>query len=272
MKKIVFCFFLIIFQALIAMPAGAHMLWLNPSNYYPEVGSTVEIGIGWGHQYKADRTDEAIKEGRVATIQALTPDGHTIDLESVALGRYRLPIDKPGAYVVTARIKPGFFTTTPEGRKWGNRKQVPDAVKCTNFHIEAKTVLLAGGSAQHVEARSGQPLELIPVSDPGQLKVGDRFSVRVLHEGSPLAGADVKAVYAGFEKEKSAASGAKSKGHHGSGGYPVETVTDAEGNADIPLDRAGYWMVVLSHRPAYPDPETCDQYMHNVTFAFEVRP
>ncbi len=272
MKKLVLCFLLIICQALIAMPAGAHMLWLNPANYYPQVGSTVEIGIGWGHQYKADRTDEAMKEGRVAAIQALTPDGRTIDLESVALGRYRLHIEKPGAYVVTARIKPGFFTTTPEGRKWGNKKEVPDAVKCTNFHIEAKTVLLAGGSAQDLDARSGQTLELIPVSDPGQLKVGDRFTVRVLHEGKPLAGADVKAVYAGFEKKKSAASAAKAKGHHGVGGYPVETTTDAGGNTAIPIDRAGYWMVVLSHRSTYPDPETCDQFMHNVTFAFEVRP
>lgn len=271
MKKLVLCFLLIICQALIAMPAGAHMLWLNPENYYPEVGSAVEIGIGWGHQYKAGRADEAVKEGRVAAIQALTPDGRTVDLQEVTLGRYRLQIEKPGAHVVTARIKPGFFTTTPEGRKWGNKKEVADAVKCTNFHIEAKTVLLAGGSAERLDVRAGRPLEVIPDADPGQLKVGGQLPVRVLYEGNPLAGTDVKAVYAGFEKKKSDASGTKGKKHHGGGGYPVETVTDADGNADIPLDRAGYWMVVLSHRPDYPDRDTCDQYMYNVTFAFEVR-
>ena len=30
--------------------AGAHNLWLNPDTHYPEVGQTVDIGIGWGHK------------------------------------------------------------------------------------------------------------------------------------------------------------------------------------------------------------------------------
>lgn len=28
---------------------------------------------------------------------------------------------------------------TPEGRKWGHKKEITNATKCTSFQIEAKT-------------------------------------------------------------------------------------------------------------------------------------
>ncbi|NTW37378.1 MAG: DUF4198 domain-containing protein, partial [Syntrophobacteraceae bacterium] len=46
-----------LFCALVVVLAGshafAHNLWLNPSNHFPKPGETVDIGIGWGHQYTA---------------------------------------------------------------------------------------------------------------------------------------------------------------------------------------------------------------------------
>lgn len=256
-------------------PVNAHMLWLNPMDYTPEVGSTVEIGIGWGHRFPADRTDQEVKEDRVAAIGAVDPDGRPVELEKVAVDRYKLKIQKAGAYVVSARINPGFFTMTPEGRMWGNKKEIKDCVKCTNFHIEAKTVLVAGGDPRHLNGATGQTLDLIPLSDPRELKKGSGFEVSVAYQGKPLADAQVRAVYAGFEvkEEKTAAHQGKTahqKGKHGH--YTVETVTDADGVATIPVDRSGHWLIVLSYRPPYPDKATCDEYMHNVTYAFQVHP
>jgi uncharacterized GH25 family protein len=257
---------------LFCLPAGAHMLWLNPANYHPAVGSTVEIGIGWGHRYPADRIDEPIKKDRVEAIQAVDPDGRTVQLEAVAIDRYQLKIEKAGAYIVTARIKPGFFTMTPEGRKWGDKKSIANAVKCTNFHIEAKAVLIAGGDAKNFDAAAGQALELVPVTDPQSLTSGGTFIVNALYKEKPIEDVKVKAVYAGYEAKKTDEPAASGKDKHASGGhYPVETVTDAAGRAQIPVDRAGYWLVVLSYKPAYPDPAVCDEYMHNVTYALEVK-
>lgn len=271
MQKPVACVALILFLALAAAPAAAHMLWLNPMDAHLAVDDSVEIGIGWGHEFTASRTHEEVKPDRAEAIQALGPDGAVVQLEKAAADRYRLKIEKPGAYIVTARIKPGFFSMTPEGRKWGHKQEVENAVKCTRFQIEAKTVLVAGDQADGFDAAAGQALELIPAADPRKLKVGGTFAAQVRYQGNPLADATVKAVYAGYQEPKSEGPAGAEK-RHGITRYPVETRTDAQGRVEFEPDRAGHWLVILSHRPAYPDPETCDESMHNVTYAMEVRP
>ena len=57
-----------LFLMAMCLPASAHNLWLNPGDYYPQVGTTVDIGIGWGHTYPADRNDQEVKEDRVQEI------------------------------------------------------------------------------------------------------------------------------------------------------------------------------------------------------------
>ena len=270
-----FCIFLL---AGTCLPALAHNLWLNPATHYPEVGATVDIGVGWGHKFPADRVDQEMKDGRLEEIRALAPDGREVALTKVSAALYRMPVDKAGVYLVTARIKPGFFTMTPEGRKWGDKKAIANCVKCTNFHIEAKTILIAGGSAEHLEAASGLPLELIPRTDFSRLKNGGKAQVSVLFDGKPLPGAAVKATYAGFEakdiaphqKAQKKQKAAKKRGHHKH--FPVETTTDDQGRAELKLDRAGYWIVLLSHRCPFGDKTTCDEHMYNTAFTFEVQP
>jgi uncharacterized GH25 family protein len=274
---------------LICPTAFAHNLWLNPGDYYPQVGTTVDIGIGWGHKFPADRMDQEFKEGRMEDIRAVDPDGLTVNLEQASVSMYKLKVEKAGAYLVTARIKPGFFTKTPDGRKWGNKKEVENCVKCTNFHIEAKTVIIAGGDGKNLSSTINRPLELVPLKNPLNLKSGDGFAVKVLYQGKPLPGLNVKATYAGFEGTdvgghatpekgrsgkdvlKGPGQASAEKGHHPVGHVPVETVTDDQGRAVVQLDTVGYWMIMLSHRSPYPDKETCDEYMFNTTFTFEVK-
>jgi uncharacterized GH25 family protein len=281
--------FSVIFLMMICPSVLAHNLWLNPGNYYPQVGSTVDIGIGWGHKYPANRTDQEFKEGRMEEIKAVDPDGLTVNLVQESVSLYKLKVEKAGAYLVTARIKPGFFTKTPDGRKWGDKKSVPDPIKCTNFHIEAKTVIIAGGDEKNLSRAAGQTLELIPFTDLHNLKKGDKFTVKVLFEGKPLSGIPIRATYAGFEgadvgghapSEKSGpgkdvrkgpGQAPPEKGHHPVRHFPVKTVSDGQGQAVVQLDKAGYWMIMLSHRPPYPDKETCDEYMYNMTYTFEVK-
>jgi uncharacterized GH25 family protein len=274
---------------LICPQAFAHNLWLNPGNYYPEVGTTVDIGIGWGHKYPANRTDQEFKEGRMEDIRAVDPDGLIVNLVQKSVSLYSLKVEKAGAYLVTARIKPGFFTKTPDGRKWGDKKAVENPIKCTNYHIEAKTVIIAGGDEKNLGNAVNRPLELIPLENPLNLKGGDGFTVKVLYHGEPLPGLSVKATYAGFkgadvgghapqekgrpgkDARKGPEQASTEKGRHPVRHVPVETVTDDQGQALVQLDKAGYWMIMLSHRPPYPDKETCDEYMFNTTFTFEVK-
>jgi uncharacterized GH25 family protein len=262
---------------LLAAPgAFAHNLWLNPADQNPRVGETVDIGIGWGHKFPAGRTDEEVKENAVEEIKAFDPDGKPVDLVRESKSSFKLKVEKQGVYLVAARIKPGFFSMTPEGRKWGDKKEVPNADKCTSFNIDAKTLIVADGGDKNLSGLTNQPLEVVPLKDPGKLKKGDSLPIKVLFNGKPLAGLAVKAAYAGYEdpaEEKAeAGKGASEKGHKGGGHrYPVETVTDENGQAIIKVDTAGWWMANLSHKTPYPDAGVCDESMYNTAFTFSVK-
>jgi len=267
----------VLFLIAVCPSAQAHNLWLNPGNYYPEVGSTVDIGIGWGHKYPANRVDQEVKEDRVEAIGAVDPDGLALNLEKVSAALYRLKVGKAGAYLITAKTKSGFFTTTLEGRKFGDKKSAANPIRCTNFHLDAKTLIIAGGKDKNLSHAVKQPLELIPMTNLYHLKKGEKLTVKVLFDGKPLPKAAVKATYAGFETEDIASHGASQKDQKdkkdqkGDKHFPVETVTDEQGQAVFQLNQTGYWMIMLSHKPPFEDNTVCDEHMYNAAFTFEVR-
>lgn len=265
MKRICYLVFISAAALLVIFAAGsvhAHNLWLNPQNHSPEAGDTVEIGIGWGHHYTEDRTHKEVKDSTVHEISAITPDGKKIDLAKKSAASYELETSKPGAYLVTARIAPVMFTTTPEGRKRGSRKDVEKPVKCTAYSILAKTVITAGGDDKNLESQTGQKLEIIPLKNPADLKKADAFPVRVLFDNKPISGIALKANYAGFKIKD--ASGRE----HGAA---AEAITDDSGEAEIRLEKEGHWIILLSHQIPYRGGDACDQSLYKSAFTFEVK-
>ena len=268
------CILLGLFSLMLCSSASAHKIWLNPADHFPEPGSTVEIGIGWGHKYLADRTHEELKKGMPEKIQALDPDGETVELTKIADDRYSLKVLKPGFYLINVKNKSGFFTKTPEGRKWGNKTEIADAVQCTNYHLGGKTVIMVGDSEKGFDRPVGQALEIVPLNNPGHLKKGDTLKVRLLLDGKPVPNVLLKAAYAGFEKAEkeepghAAPTDTKKKEDRP---FPAEATSDDRGEAELKLEHNGYWMVSLSYKPPYPDSAVCDQYMYNMTFTFQVQ-
>ncbi|MCI5222981.1 MAG: DUF4198 domain-containing protein [Candidatus Electrothrix sp. AR4] len=254
---------------LLVAPAWAHKIWLNPADHFPAPGSTVELGIGWGHKYPTERTHEKLKEGMPEKIQAVAPDGKAAELVKLAHGRYSLKVTTPGTYLVMTKGKSGFFTKTPEGRKWGNKTEIANAVQCTNYHLSGKTAIMVGNSEQGFDRVTGQDIELIPLTNPGQVKKGEIFKIKLLLDGKPVVNVPLKAAYAGFDKvDKTNKKAEKKKNDRP---FPAEAITDNQGVAELRFDRPGYWLVSLSHKPPYPDLAVCDQYMYNVTFTLEVK-
>lgn len=254
--------------ALVIFAAGsvhAHNLWLNPGHHYPEAGDTVEIGIGWGHHYTKDRTHQEVKDSTVHEISAIDPDGKKIELKKKSAAAYELETKKPGAYLVTARIAPVMFTTTPDGRKRGSREDVDRPIKCSAYNILAKTVITAGGGGKNIEGQTGHQLEIIPLKNPADLKKGGTFPVRVMSGDQPLSGIELKAKYAGFDQD------ASGSGHGHDHSAAAEAVTNDKGEAEIPIEKPGHWIIMFSHSTPYPDAETCDQYMYNCAFTLEVK-
>ena len=237
--------------------AYAHNLWLNADNHYPEAGETVNIEIGWGHEYTESRTDQEVDENLIKTITAIGPEGE-VPLENISPSLYRLKVDIPGAYIIAAQIDadPGMFTMTPEGRVRGGKKGVKNAVSCSAYDIFAKTILIAGGDSTDIAHSAGHPLEVVLLNDPSSGR-NNLLKLRVLYEGRPLAGATLRAAYAGYDSKE--------------GSYPVEVKTNRRGRAEIRADRGGYWIILLSHTTPYSDQEVCDDYRYTTSFTFKMK-
>lgn len=102
--------------------------------------------------------------------------------------------------------------------------------------------LLIGATGELATKPLGHVLEIVPEKDPAALKPGEALTVRVLFRGKPLPDAQVAAVY----------SGAELKAHE----WPVVTRTDANGRAQLKLDRGGLWYArMIWMVPAEDDPD-----------------
>ncbi len=239
--------------------ATAHNLWLNPDTHYPGVGETINIGIGWGHDYPEERTDETVEEDLLREIKAMGPDKREAPLEKESAELYRLQIDKPGAYIISAaiRVDPGMFTTTPKGRKRGSKKDVENPIKCMAYDIFAKTLVVAGGDKSNLDGQAGHPLEVVPLEDPSTLLKGDTLRLKVLYRGESVSGIALRAKYAGY-------------GGHDRASYAVTAETDDQGEAALEMKREGFWIILLSHTTPYPDADVCDEYIYHSAFTFEI--
>jgi uncharacterized GH25 family protein len=274
---------MVVLTAFLWITAGsafAHNLWINPSDHFPKVGETVDIAIAWGHTYKAARVDQDMKPGNLAFIAVQGPDGNPVTPATVSETLYTLKITKPGAYLITAGIKPGVFTKTAEGRKWSDKRGVKDPISCTSFRIEAKSILIAGGKDTHRDGVTGRELEVIPLTNPALVKAGGSFQVKVLFKGKPAENVIVNATYPGFAEEGNGmgmvpqtpekAMEKNGSGHKGPK-FPSSAITDSAGKASLVLSRKGYWMITISNKTPYPDTTVCDEFMDNTAFTFEIR-
>jgi uncharacterized GH25 family protein len=112
---------------------------------------------------------------------------------------------------------------------------------------------------QSFDRRLGYPIEIVPQQNPYALRTGDTLDVLVLRDGKPVAD---QIVYASHEDHHSHAEQGE---HH----EAVDTRTDTNGLAAIPLSHTGRWYVRLIHMEAVSGPSV-DYESNWATLTFEV--
>jgi len=101
---------------------------------------------------------------------------------------------------------------------------------------------------------TGKGLEIVTVSHPNELIVGDNFVFRVQLDGKPLANHKFNVVYSNMDL-----SGESST---------VSLTTDSEGTVSYALEKAGVYMAMLRYAEDTPLSETTPSkvYSHSLTF------
>lgn len=181
-------------------PAGAHDLWLVPSEFRPEPGATLSVQIVVGHG-PADgqplvRDPEWIErflvrgpagEGPVSGVAGVAPAGYLVAAEP---GLYAVGLEsRETRHTLSAeRFRRFLAEEGLEGRA-RDREAASGGFVHEEFSRSVKSLLRAGstGSGAGFDRPLGLELELVPLSDPFDPAARD-LVLAVLHHGEPASG------------------------------------------------------------------------------------
>lgn len=236
-----------ILACIILTQAAAHDLWLLPPATVKLKEKAVVSAVSGTEFPKGDhapnpakfakrmvvapdgKLSEALAEGTNAELKtgllAWTPDQNGIYMMAVQTTprMIKLEADEFNHYLVSDGL--------PHIYQLRVKEKSLDKPGVERYSKSPKVLIKVGdGLAGDVTKPIGLPLEIVPLTNPFQLKVGDVLKVKVLFQSKPLADANL-----GWD-------------HPGDGEMPTGTVrTDSEGMALIPISKTGLMTIRLTH-------------------------
>jgi|SRR5690554_131637 len=198
-----------------ATAADAHRAWIKPDATVLSKDNawvTFDAGISneiFVRDYVAFRLD---------AVKAYAPDGQEIPLENAFTGKTRsvfdLQLQQSGTYKVTqasVSLQARWLDENGERRFWPGRgvvpkpgdfeRDVPKQAKelvVTEYARRIETFVTNGMPTETVLQPSQHGFELMPLTHPNDLYVGETASFKVLIHGEPAAGAEVTVIREGM--------------------------------------------------------------------------
>jgi uncharacterized GH25 family protein len=236
---------LLLVAVLAAVPAvrvHAHDFWIEPDTFRPAPGHLLRVDLrvgdtfGQGEPFPRDPT-------HARRFGAIGPDGErAIPGRAGRTPAGRIRVDAPGTYVLVYRGNARTVQLAADRFEAYLHHEGLDHIvamrAAAGEHFEpgreafsrcAKAIVRVGEAAGGWDRVAGLSLELIPAGDPSRLAAGDTLTVRLLHEGRPLAGTRVSAMPVTAPDAV------------------VHGTTAADGRVAVPLDRPGRWLVKAVH-------------------------
>jgi uncharacterized GH25 family protein len=226
-----------------ASPGVAHDFWIEPTEFNPEIGSSVDLFLRVGMDLNGDSVPyipDWFSDYRVTDQTGARPvTGITGDDPA---GRFS--VKERGAHIISYRSTRDFVELDAEKfhtylKKEGLENIIArraesdqDSLPGREYYSRcAKSLLYAGGvgpETHHLKP-IGYTLELVPERDPLSMQPGDELPVQLLYREAPLPGVLVIAFTSDKPDEK------------------VSVRTDEEGRVRLPLAHTGLWLIKAVH-------------------------
>ncbi len=259
---------------LVALPVCAHEYWLAPSTYGPTPNDTVIVrafvGTGFRGEIRPFAAPRAVRFALDGTKR--------VDLAPAALNgetvwaRLRIP-DALGAIVsyesnfVPIELAAGDFERYLElegldGPRAERARTGERARPGLERYRRSCKTWLTGSESARASRPLGLPLEIVPLSDPAHAAA---LRVRVVFEGTPLAGALVRGWRQALEKDGAPRPAAA----RDSVGPAVDARTNGSGEATFASLGEGEWLLSTVHmiRSRVPDEAEWESTWASLTFA-----
>lgn len=172
-----------------------------------------------------------------------------------------------GSFLLLGQYRPTFWSQNAAGWKQQNMTEMKDATYCEQTSMFGKSVVNVGHESTGKDIISrpvGHLLEIVPLENPANIRVGEPFPVQVLFKGEPLPDATLVATFDGFTHRDPA-----DKSHRVEAQAFSDT-TRADGRVNIIPLRQGEWKARVVHKTDFPDQAVCQKLAAYATLTFEI--
>jgi uncharacterized GH25 family protein len=245
--------------AFIAAPqASAHEIWANAQN--PAAGQPLVAILGYGHDFPNGEEIAAERVPIFYPMEVLNSKGEKLPLKAGDKNYISIteaPV-QDGTYLLVTGYKPTFWSYTPEGSVMKAKNETPGATSCERYSRTAKGIVNIGGAVEDFVTKPiGKQLEIVPLVNPGAVKVGGDLPMQVLKDGKPLPKVEIKGTLEGNK-------------HQEAGNRDFWTKTDDQGKFTLNPIKEGLWTVMVDVQSDFPDKAVCDVEAGDSTLTFYI--
>jgi uncharacterized GH25 family protein len=195
--------------------ASAHTLFIKPDSFIVEPNQPISVSVINGTFLKSENR---IKEPMTRSAEIIGPGGAEYDFASddwVSVGKTSVlsaQFADPGNYIIAITTQPQKVTLDADTFNYylrfeGLVEQKDEREKLGESDFEvvetyrkfAKAIVQVGGEQTSSYATElGFDVEIVPMTNPYTLQVGDVFQARVMRDGEPINGMRVFATHEGY--------------------------------------------------------------------------
>ena len=269
---------LILAWAVVALAAAwpdaacAHDFFIMPSDSFPRLPASVEIG--WHTVEVFPGEPESWRLDRMSEFYMVDGSGRAdlrgTDFRGAPVMKAIVPLRNRGTALIAVTTTPTYIQVPPnrfleylndeghdrivEARRKARQEAFPGKERYTRY---VKTLLHAAAVPTAVAMTTlGLPIEIVPLAQPATLKPGESLPVKVILGGKPFPNGRLCATYAGFKSETDT--------------YAWCGRLDAGGKATVPIKEPGWQLLRITHMQARQDDPQADWESWWASLTFEV--
>ena len=219
---------------LLAAPLCAHEFIIKPVKMTVNRGETLPFSVISAHIFMVSEEAEAVDTVSVSLVSGTeeTPVQVMANDRLLTLDG-AVPVLKEGTAILSGHRKGIIWTQTTSGWKQAPKSACKGVVASGKYEKFCKTLITSGHPDSGYAKVLGQTLEIVPVTDPASVSVGDEMTVKILYKGKPLA-TEVFATYDGFSGDPNT--------------YAYYSKSNAKGLVHVKMTHDGTWMIRVENK------------------------
>ncbi|NIL95429.1 MAG: DUF4198 domain-containing protein [Woeseiaceae bacterium] len=241
---------LLLLLLVLSIGASAHTLFIKPDTFAVEPQAMMSINLVNGTFIKSE---SRLRKPMARSVDIVGPGGTEHDLANddwVSDGKVSVlsaQFSEPGNYVIGVSTRPRKVSLDPETfnrylRYEGlfDQKEEREGLEETGVGVVerytkfAKAIVQVGDvQTSNFAMEIGHDVEILPLTNPYALQVGDDFQARVLRDGMPIEGIRVYATHEGYYQQD----------EEGIFDEAVKTRSNKEGVIEFEITHPGKWYV-----------------------------